>query len=356
MNRPLQMSIAAVERDTGLSKDTLRIWEKRYGFPTPERDVQGERCYPVEQVERLRIIKRLLDVGHRPGRVVSLPLEDLTVLANRSADAQGLLGATPRRRNSKPPVYAAPSLPADGLSLIASLGEPVALARQPKPVYQGTDAQGQWLAQCLHCVDAHDPIGMRQLLGRALPCLGLPQFISQLVMPLLSAIGEGWLRGRIQISQEHWVSHLLQQSLHSAIQALPAPPSHQAPKVLLSTFPGEPHTMGLLMAEAWLTLLGAQPINLGPQTPLWDLVHAASLHQIDVLALSFTASAPATLVQDTLAECRAKLPAHIAVWAGGNHPLLQRRPPEGVLVLSDMASVEQALRHWHQARGAAATA
>ena len=35
--RPITLSIAAVERDTGLSKDTLRVWERRYGFPVPER-------------------------------------------------------------------------------------------------------------------------------------------------------------------------------------------------------------------------------------------------------------------------------------------------------------------------------
>ncbi|WP_309246766.1 MerR family transcriptional regulator [Ramlibacter montanisoli] len=45
-------AIAAVERDTGLSKDTLRIWERRYGFPQPLRDALGERTYPAEQVEK----------------------------------------------------------------------------------------------------------------------------------------------------------------------------------------------------------------------------------------------------------------------------------------------------------------
>ena len=29
--------IGAVERDTGIGRDTLRIWERRYGFPVPER-------------------------------------------------------------------------------------------------------------------------------------------------------------------------------------------------------------------------------------------------------------------------------------------------------------------------------
>ena len=41
------VTIAAVERETGLSKDTLRIWERRYGFPEPLRDANGERLYPI---------------------------------------------------------------------------------------------------------------------------------------------------------------------------------------------------------------------------------------------------------------------------------------------------------------------
>ena len=35
------LAISAVERDTGLSKDVLRVWERRYGFPVPERDEIG---------------------------------------------------------------------------------------------------------------------------------------------------------------------------------------------------------------------------------------------------------------------------------------------------------------------------
>ena len=54
MNTP-SYNIAAVERDTGLSKDVLRMWERRYGFPVPERDANGERLYPAAQgVEQQR--------------------------------------------------------------------------------------------------------------------------------------------------------------------------------------------------------------------------------------------------------------------------------------------------------------
>lgn len=312
MPRPLMMSIAAVERDTGLSKDTLRVWEKRYGFPDPQRDAQGERCYPIEQIERLRLIKRLLDVGHRPGRVVALPADDLRTLADHSANTQG-------RRLPQPP-------------------------RPNPPAPHGSG--NTWLDDGLACVEAHDVLGLKRLLARGLASLGLPQFIADVAAPLLQAMGEGWLRGHFQITQEHWVSHCLQHSLHSAIHALPPPLPDHAPRVLLGTFPGEAHALGLLMAEAWLTLLEAQPINLGPQVPLWDLVHAVSQHRADAIALSFSASAPASLVHDTLAELRAKLPDHIALWAGGRHPLLQRRPPAGVVVLDDMPSVCSAVHAW----------
>src|SRR5574343_1386175 len=79
----LQLNIAAVERDTGLSKDVLSMWERRYGFPQPDRDTHGERVYPASQVERLRLIKRLMDQGHRPGKLISTPAEQLTALAPR---------------------------------------------------------------------------------------------------------------------------------------------------------------------------------------------------------------------------------------------------------------------------------
>mgnify|MGYP000750619079 CR=1 FL=1 len=73
-------NIAAVERDTGLSKDVLRMWERRYGFPVPERDANGERLYPADQVEKLRMIRRLLDHGRRPARVVGASVEELSAM------------------------------------------------------------------------------------------------------------------------------------------------------------------------------------------------------------------------------------------------------------------------------------
>jgi hypothetical protein len=75
------LSIGAVERETGLSKDVLRKWENRYGFPNPDRDMKGERVYPAEQVARLRQIKHLMGPGHRPSKLMNLSQSDLSDLA-----------------------------------------------------------------------------------------------------------------------------------------------------------------------------------------------------------------------------------------------------------------------------------
>ncbi len=330
------MSIAAVERDTGLSKDTLRIWEKRYSFPAPMRDVQGERCYPMDQVERLRVIKRLLDVGHRPGRVVNLPAEDLQTLADRSADAQGSPTRAGRGRMATaptPPLPATPTAPA------------------PRPSFAAPALPADWVDHALTRVDTHDVAGLKRLLAQAVPTLGLARFITEACVPLLQAMGEGWLRGRFQVPQEHWVSQCLQQSLHAAIHALPPTDPSQSPRVLLTTFPGEPHSLGLLMVEGWLTLQGAQVVNLGAQTPSADLIAACEHHHADVVALSFSAAAPAHLVQDALPAFRSRLPARVAVWAGGRNPLLARRAPAGVLVLGELDSINRAVEAWRQEKG-----
>ena len=66
----LLLSISAVERETGLSKDVLRMWERRYGFPKPARDENGEREYSPADIAKLRAIRRLMDVGMRPGKLL----------------------------------------------------------------------------------------------------------------------------------------------------------------------------------------------------------------------------------------------------------------------------------------------
>src|SRR6185369_15342527 len=84
----LALNISAVEREAGLSKDVLRMWERRYGFPKPVRDDNGERRYSAAEVAKLRAIKRLMDVGLRPGKIIRHTLAELNALAEGKAVAR----------------------------------------------------------------------------------------------------------------------------------------------------------------------------------------------------------------------------------------------------------------------------
>ncbi|HMA30662.1 MAG TPA: MerR family transcriptional regulator, partial [Casimicrobiaceae bacterium] len=66
------LHIREVVRITGLRREQLYMWQRRYGFPSPLRDGFGDRVYPADQVARLKLIKQLLSEGWRAGAVVPL--------------------------------------------------------------------------------------------------------------------------------------------------------------------------------------------------------------------------------------------------------------------------------------------
>jgi MerR family transcriptional regulator, light-induced transcriptional regulator len=303
--KPVTLSIAAVERDTGLSKDTLRVWERRYGFPTPERDTLGERSYPFGQVERLRTIKRLLDAGHRPGRVVPMAPDDLERLA-------------------------------------ATMGVPA----QPREATVASAAPD--LGSFLEALSRNDVEGLRRLLARALSRVGLGHFVLDVVAPLNVQVGEAWMQGRLEVFQEHLYTESLQVVLRNALHHLP-PAGAGRPRVLLATVTGEPHGLGLLMAESVLALEGCRCVSLGVQTPVWDIVRAATALDAEIVALSYTGCTNPNGVIDGLTELRAKLPPTIDLWAGGSAPVLQRRAIDGVRVIPTLQQVSIALAEWHRA-------
>jgi len=293
------LTIAAVERDVGLSKDVLRVWERRYGFPSPERDAHGERLYPITQVERLREIRRLMDQGLRPGRLLTLTPKEL-----------GQLSASRR---------------------------PTALAAS------ADDTPGA-LQSLVNLIRRHDMTGFLQALNQRLARQGLQQFVQDTIAPMTALIGAAWERGELQVYEEHLFTELAERVLRQAITAVPGGPS---PRVLLTTVPNEQHAMGLLMVEATLALEGAHCISLGTQMPLLDITRAAVAHRADIVALSFSTVMAPRQVGVVLGQLRAALPATIALWAGGSG-VGKVTAPEGVALVASFDQAVEAVTAWRQ--------
>jgi DNA-binding transcriptional MerR regulator len=216
------IGIAAVERDIGLGKDTLRVWERRYGFPTPLRDGFGERVYPAEQVAKLRLVKRLMDQGQRPGKLLGQSLESLNEQLGTSITGVG------------------------------------------------ADATADWVMPMLK---QRELDRLRAELSQRLAREGLQRFVIDTVPALNRRIGDGWMSGEIEIFEEHLYTELIQNLLRSSIHGLSS--RGTTPRVLLTTIKDEEHQLGLLMVEALLAANGAACVSLGAQTPVGDIVGAA---------------------------------------------------------------------------------
>src|SRR3954470_13930922 len=82
-------SIKVVSELTALPMGTLRAWERRYGFPKPERrEGSNRRVYSSAQIERLRAVARALTLGYRPGDVIHMPLNELSALLDGTLAAR----------------------------------------------------------------------------------------------------------------------------------------------------------------------------------------------------------------------------------------------------------------------------
>lgn len=299
---PTLWSIAEIERDTGLGKDALRVWERRYGFPQPLRDARGDRLYDRQTLDRLQLIKRLLDAGHRPGQVVALPASDLQALLQGSC--------MPPDRTGEP---------ATGLSGWREL------------------------------LELGSPSALRAALRQEVQRLGLAHAIEQSLAPLGQQIGAAWMAGELTIHHEHQFSEAVQAVLRESIAALESAPGHVAgaPRVMLTTLAQEQHQLGLLMAECFFALERCERIALGINMPLAEILASASHYRADIVALSISPYAAAREVSEQLDRLRDQLPAEVELWIGGGWTqAARRRLPAGVQRVLSAAQVSAELARW----------
>lgn len=278
-------SIGVVERDTGIGRDTLRVWERRYGFPEPVRNDKGERMYSAQQLRHLQRIRRLLDQGLRPGKLLPLEEDKLDELEAR---------------------------------LIAEI-----------PNEPGADVQA--VIAAIHCADVEK---VNVLFRQQLEQHGMQKFILDLVIPLLATVGRLWASGQLQIFQEHFLSEQLIRFLNAEIAKLQK--NTAKPRVLLATLPGEEHTLGLLMVAAILSSHGITAINLGSEVPMEQIGAAVKQFRADIVGITFSGAYQYRNIRPHLIELRQLIPDDVEVWTGGEGVHRLRKLPQGVTKIKSL--------------------
>src|SRR5438067_9031674 len=213
------LHIREVVRITGLRREQLYMWQRRYGFPDPSRDAFGDRVYPPDQVARLKLIKQLLSEGWRAGAVV--PLADSAL--------QSMLGLT---------VEEPAPLPAEIETAVRMLG-------------------------------SHRTVYLQNHLSKLPGPQGPRKYFEQTLTPLNEAVHERVVRGEMQTFQELRFSDLAQRLLREG-RGL-ARPSRDTRQVLLATPPNDPNQLGLAILEYLLYSEGVSCLTLGAGIPAQEI-------------------------------------------------------------------------------------
>lgn len=264
-------TIRAVELETGITALVLRAWERRYGFPKPERRAGSDRrIYSAADVARLKLLREALDRGYRIGDVVAKTNDELAAIIGGS------------------------ELSSVGASLPAAQSDVDALVRL--------------LAR--ERIDAFD-----QELRRAKAALDVKSFIVSFAHPLMVAVGDAWEDARLSVRHEHLATESLTTMLRQMLSE--TQPMGTSPTVLLGALPDEVYTLPLLFVSLYLAASGAKVRVLGAHTPVEEFAAAAATLRPDVVGVSVSKERDADRTRRDLRRLRRRLDPAVALWVGG---------------------------------------
>jgi MerR family transcriptional regulator, light-induced transcriptional regulator len=283
-------TIGALSRATGVPPDTLRTWERRYGFPKPERTGTGHRRYSHATLERLRLIREALKLGHRAAAVIHA----------EPAELRGLLE-------------------------LGSGASPAAEAGDAAPLID------RWI----ELVRRFDGRALERELGASLAALGVPSFLSTRAAPFIQALGDRWADGFIGVRHEHFASEHIAEFLLR--QWRPLSDACAGPAVVCATPAGERHALGLQMAAFTLALSNLRVVYLGADLPAREIADAVIQRQAAALVLSAASGTDGARLAAELRELRGTLgPAFPIVAGGRGFPQIEQ-----VLLMPDFQSLER---------------
>lgn len=219
-----QYSISDLEKLSGIKAHTIRIWEQRYNLLTPVRSDGNIRSYDDDQVRRLLNVSTLIKLGIKISRISQLTDAEINELLEQSIQQAA-------DEDAKVSVYIH--------TLIAA----------------GID---------------YNEYEFDKAFKQAVKKYGLVICYQKVIYPMLVKIGLLWGKSEMLPAQEHFISNLLKQKLHHAIEQLPVPPA-TAETWLLFLPEEEDHELGLLLSAFLIRASNKRVVYLGQRVPYYNL-------------------------------------------------------------------------------------
>lgn len=301
-------TILVVAKRTGLTMETLRAWERRYGFPTPERRPgSNRRLYSRADVEKLLAVCGVLVHGYRVGDVIGKSTSELRALVAADSEREGgLEPATTSESRATP-------------------------------------------ERLVDLLEREEIAEIEEQLRQAAVALGPRRFVTEIAHPFAVQVGAAWADGRLSVRHEHVATECLVTRLRALLATYQDVTGR--PVVLLATLPGEPHGLALQMVALYLVAAGAKPRLLGVSTPPEDILEAARAFGVDVVGLTMTPVTDAQESKRQIKYLRKRLDEKVPLWLGGSG-VHATEPFEGnVRTVTTWPELDEALHAWLRTKG-----
>ena len=284
--------IAVVARQTGLSVDTIRAWERRYGVVEPQRDDRGARVYDARDIARLRLMREATRLGHAIGDVA------------RQTDAQ--------------------------LRRLVQAGDGAASESPSAAIVKAT----------LDAILRYDVAAAEATLTRVALVLDPFDLAVDVFSPLMREVGERWSLGSMSIAQEHLTTQIVR-GLASRLARLR--PSRGAASLLFATPAGELHDVGISLAALLAASNGVGVCYVGPDVPLDDLAESVQRVRPSAVVLGLSVTPVSQATRCYVAALEKRLPRGVDLLIGGRGGSECLRKPSRAVGLTTLEEFAQCL-------------
>lgn len=246
-SRKGRFRIQSVAEMTGVPASTLRAWEQRYGFPSPERTASSYRVYSDADVQRIAKIRSLCDSGMAPAEAVAEILEQ-------------------EERAAAPPSSPRPPAPAERLAAPGELS----------PIAQ----------RILDAVTEPDPAALDEALRSAM-LLGSPQEVySSALAPAWTHVRDGLASGRLDVGRERIAAEVFGHAARDLVRL--GQPRGAGRSVVLATASDEDDMLPLLPVAFAAQAGGRRALLLPAHSTPHGISGAAEVVDADFVALAIT--------------------------------------------------------------------
>lgn len=281
MPQPIGFPIGYVSSYTGLSTHVLRAWERRYNAVKPNRSAGGRRLYSQADIDRLSLLKRVVDSGHAISNVARLATTKLNELIERC--------------------------------------EPFEISGQKNanvPPDMGVAAPDELVSVCLRAVTRLDTASLNQKLKEGAIAYGRQILIDRVIKPLMEQVGNRWSEGSLGIVHGQFAAAVVYAQLGNMLFEY-YERSFQKPCMLIATPAGQFCYLGAMAVAVTAQDQGWEPIFLGFNLPAREVATASDALSPQLIALSITCRVNDVFMEGEIEKVSASINGRCPLVVGG---------------------------------------